>query len=251
MPKCKKRSFFRKVKTNTDTCYKLMNENVNECVDAVVNSRIYRINSSERNSSDEINDSGSCIINNVLDVLTENNDITVNNFDSQPSTSNINFDVDDKLQNNSLEDNFFHGLRQWAITFNVSHESLRKLLSLLKTIPVHSNLPNDPRTLLATPRKTFSKNIGSGSYVHLGLKFAIEKLISNIDICILSSIDLLVNIDGLPLSKSSSSQIYPILCSLFKYPNNISVIGITMVTMVPFTMVTKNPLMLMNIFQNL
>lgn len=42
----------------------------------------------------------------------------------------------------------------------------------------------------------------------------------------LLSIDLLVNIDGLLLSRSSSSQIYPILCSLFKYLYNISVIGI-------------------------
>ncbi|EZA55656.1 hypothetical protein X777_04298, partial [Ooceraea biroi] len=113
----------------------------------------------------------------------------------------------------------------WAITFNVSHESLRKLLSLLKTILIHSNLPNDLRTLLTTPRKTFSKNVEPGIYVHLGLKFAVEKLISKVDISLVS-IDLLVNIDGLPLSKSSNSQIYPILCSLFKYPNNISVIGI-------------------------
>lgn len=42
----------------------------------------------------------------------------------------------------------------------------------------------------------------------------------------LLSIELLINIDGLPLSKSSSSQLYPILCSLFEYPHNIFVIGV-------------------------
>jgi len=167
----------------------------------------------------------------------ENGNNSLNNFDSQSLT---NFDVN--LQNNSAENNFFHGLREWAITYNVSHESLRKLLSLLKTIPIHSNLPNDPRTLLTTLRKTFSKNIEPGIYAHFGLKFAIDKLISKVDISTLLSIDLLVNIDGLPLSKSSSSQIYPILCSLFKYPYNISVIGI-------YTKVMKNPLILMNISQ--
>ncbi|XP_077255479.1 uncharacterized protein LOC143893691, partial [Temnothorax americanus] len=91
---------------------------------------------------------------------------------------------------------------------------------------VRGPLPNDPRTLLTTPRKTLTNNVEPGIYAHFGLKFAVEKLISKVDISTVLSIDLLVNIDGLPLSKSSSSQIYPILCSLFKYPHNISVIGI-------------------------
>lgn len=203
-----------------------MNENI--CADAIVNStNIYRINSSsERNSSDEINDSDSCIANDDLsDVLTEDCNNTLNNLDSQLSTnSTINFDVN--VQNNSLENNLFHGLHQWAITCNVPQNSLRKLLHLLKTIPIHSNLPSDPRILLSTSRKTFSKIIKPGIYVHFGLKFAVEKLVSKVDISTLSSIGLLVNIDGLPLSKNSSNQIYPILGSLFKYPNNISVIGI-------------------------
>lgn len=232
MPRCKsKRTFFRKVKNNTDTCYKLMNEHVNLDVDANVNSNnMYRINSSsERNSSseiDEIDDSDSSIANDEFsNLLTEDCSNTLNNLDSQLLTiSNINFDVN--LEDNSLENNFLHGLRQWAITCNVPHGTLRQLLNLLKTIPIHSNLPSDPRTLLSTPRKTFSKIVEPGMYVHFGLKCAVEKLTSTVDICTISSIDLLVNIDGLPLSKSSSSQIYPILCSLYKYPSNISVIGI-------------------------
>lgn len=108
----------------------------------------------------------------------------------------------------------------------MSHETLKKLLTILKQNPVHANLPNDPRTLLRTPRKITYKYVDPGTYAHLGLKFAIKKLICQIDASKLLSIELLINIDGLPLCKSSSSQIYPILCSLFNYPNNVSVIGI-------------------------
>lgn len=38
--------------------------------------------------------------------------------------------------------------------------------------------------------------------------------------------EVIVNVDGLPLSKSSSStQVYPILCSLFKYAY-VEIIGL-------------------------
>lgn len=36
----------------------------------------------------------------------------------------------------------------------------------------------------------------------------------------------MVNIDGLPLSKSSGSQVYPILCSLVNNYSNVGIIGI-------------------------
>lgn len=42
----------------------------------------------------------------------------------------------------------------------------------------------------------------------------------------LEIIEIIINIDGLPLSKSSESQVYPILCSLSNNYNNIGIIGI-------------------------
>lgn len=121
---------------------------------------------------------------------------------------------------------FLDGLRQSATTYNVPDDSLRQLLSLLKTILVHENLRNDPRILLKTSRKIDFKNIEPDVYAHSGLKVTIEKLINKVNNNTLLSIELLINIDGLLLSKSSSSQLYPILCSLFQYPHNIDVIGV-------------------------
>ncbi|EFN80297.1 hypothetical protein EAI_00034, partial [Harpegnathos saltator] len=39
-------------------------------------------------------------------------------------------------------------------------------------------------------------------------------------------IEILINIDSLPLSKSLSSQIYPILCCLYLNPTKVAAVGI-------------------------
>jgi len=39
-------------------------------------------------------------------------------------------------------------------------------------------------------------------------------------------IELAINIDGLPLAKSSGSQVYPILCRLVKHHGTVEMIGI-------------------------
>lgn len=115
-------------------------------------------------------------------------------------------------------------MQSWAIFYKIPHNALKSLLKILSSIP-NINLPQDPRTLLRTPRHMFSKSVAPGTYSHIGIKNEIEKIINFLD-SKPEKIDLLINIDGLPLSKSSGSQIYPILCSLTKYPQYVSVIGI-------------------------
>lgn len=112
----------------------------------------------------------------------------------------------------------------WAITNNITHSAQRDLLKILKSSGGHSTVPDDPRTLLSTPRTNVYKSVEPGMYSHIGIKQALDKLIY-LTYKPLQRIDILINIDGLPLSKSSSSQIYPILCSIFGYPN-VSVVGI-------------------------
>lgn len=207
-----------------------MNDTLNTCVANNVNSaEICRIKRRKYNNCTETNHNENITNEHFSDVCEENDVCSENenndlNITEQSVVCNVNFDIN--LPNERMENHFLHGLRQWAITYNIPHNSLSKLLSLLKTLPVHANLPNNPKTVLRTPRKICLQNIEPGVYTHFGLQFAIEKLISKVDITTLLSIELLINVDGLPLSKSSNSQLYPILCSLFKYPNNISVIGI-------------------------
>lgn len=72
-----------------------------------------------------------------------------------------------------------------------------------------STLPIDPRTLLKTPRKQEVRLVAPGINYHFGLFNSISNIITSTknNDCI----KIIVNIDGLPISKSSPQQFWPIL----------------------------------------
>lgn len=67
------------------------------------------------------------------------------------------------------------------------------------------------RTLLQTPRQTDISKIFEGKYAHWSLDNVIHKMLLKCNY--IESIDLLINIDGLPLGKSSNTSLWLILCS--------------------------------------
>lgn len=76
------------------------------------------------------------------------------------------------------------------------------------------DLPKDARTLLGRSRR--SSNItscGSGDYLHYGFEKALTNIMNEQMPETLMEVNILVdlNIDGLPLAKSSKSQLWPIL----------------------------------------
>lgn len=109
-----------------------------------------------------------------------------------------------------------HFLRNWAIKHNITDVCLSDLLVGLKdNIDGLSELPLDARTLLKT-NIVFEKTIvNPGSYIHFGLEQQLKRLISNIKFSNdVNELKLLLNIDGLPLFKSSPGQVYPILIAI-------------------------------------
>jgi len=120
--------------------------------------------------------------------------------------------------------NFQTALCEWSIKNNISLLALSELLVLLK---IHTNceLPNTARTILKTKRSANHDiiNIGNGFYWHYSVEKCIKRIAS--DIIILNkkvsyaaltneeTINILINIDGLPSTKSSNSCLWPILCS--------------------------------------
>lgn len=105
---------------------------------------------------------------------------------------------------------FLNGLRQWALTSDVNHTQLRGLLQLWnKSIPLHP-LPVDPRTILQTPRHVDLR----GNYWHYGLRKVLDVLkhvkVENMP----DKISLRFNMDGIPISKSSSTEAWPILVDI-------------------------------------
>lgn len=101
---------------------------------------------------------------------------------------------------------------RWCKTLNVPTTHVNVLL---KDIRKHkcfkSVFPSDVRTLLGTPRSSPFKIIPPGEYYHQGLVNELVRVLSKYDI---QNVDLTLNIDGLPLSKSSGKQLWPILISV-------------------------------------
>jgi hypothetical protein len=114
-----------------------------------------------------------------------------------------------------VQASFQDKLANWAIENNINHSSLSKLLTILKEHPCHSSLPLDARTLLRTPRATVVKDMAPGKFCYFGLLSAIKIALSHCPSdAIPCNIQLLMCVDGLPLSKSTASQFWPILCTL-------------------------------------
>lgn len=125
---------------------------------------------------------------------------------------------------NVTDDNLKNDLAIWAVQHQISHTAVRALLQRLRKHSCFSSLSVDARSLLKTPRKQDIRIVEPGTYYHFGLQKSMLHILTsmknNID-----SIKIAINVDGLPLSKSSQQQFWPILGSIFPY-NNVFVIGI-------------------------
>ena len=97
-------------------------------------------------------------------------------------------------------------------------EWANEVKSLFLLRPSFPNLPKDPRTLLHTLRHYDIQCMSGGLYHHFGIAQGINqtlpselKNMSNLD-----CIHIQVNIDGLPIFKSTKAQFWPILGKIVK-----------------------------------
>lgn len=105
-------------------------------------------------------------------------------------------------------------LHIWATDYNVTHTSLTALLCILRK-EGHDDLPSDARTLLATPKNTIIRECGTGHYFHYGLEKALREKMEYYKKINNNIIEININIDGLPLAKSSQSQLWPVLGQIY------------------------------------
>ena len=121
---------------------------------------------------------------------------------------------------NSEDTSISNMLSEWAVTFGITMEALSALLRILQ--PVLKDIPKDPRTLLKTKTSYNIQKKCGGEYYHFGIKNNIVNIISVQYDCepIAQTLQLQINIDGLPLFKSSSHQFWPILGRLVNIPSN-------------------------------
>lgn len=116
-------------------------------------------------------------------------------------------------------------LAAWAVDCQVPLSTSTALLKILRRNG-HPDLPSDGRTLLSTPRSTLLREVQPGAYWHAGLENAIISCFTNRKYSTndLSTIELAISIDGLPLSRSSGSSLWPILGSIIPF-RDVFVIG--------------------------
>ena len=111
-------------------------------------------------------------------------------------------------------------LPDWASTFSIPLTATSGLLGILK--PYFPNLPRDARSLLYTPRNVSLQTVEGGEYYHFGILAGIMSQLHSqqcdtMQQCIL----LQINIDGLPLFKSSNFQFWPILGMVDNMPSKV------------------------------
>ncbi|KAL0822763.1 hypothetical protein ABMA28_004771 [Loxostege sticticalis] len=137
------------------------------------------------------------------------------------SSSDSEDDASDILKNLNFREN----LRAWAIKENISQTSLKVLLLILNE-RFCDILPNDPRTLLKTPKNTVIKSLGNNSeYWHNGVFQPLKNILDNID-DLPTCINLNINFDGLPIHNSSKKEFWPILANIDQIDADPFVIGV-------------------------
>lgn len=134
--------------------------------------------------------------------FVENEEIFFETIPSSDSSSES--DTDEK-------DDLAVQLAEWATKFGTSHTCINELLRILRAY--HACLPKDARTLLKTAKVYDIHEIAGGSYYHFGISENLRSLISHSPEPLesIEVISLQLNIDGLPLFKSSNTQFWPIL----------------------------------------
>lgn len=120
---------------------------------------------------------------------------------------------------------FRQSLMNWAIKYQVKHNALNELLSIMKNEFPFIDLPTDARTLVKTPRTTTisvinGKDGHSGHYWHYGLKKVLAEAITCVS-HIGTTFKLNINIDGLPMFRSSSNSFWPILVDIHELKTDI------------------------------
>ena len=172
----------------------------------------------------------------------EQNDI-FNSFEGQDDFENAN--SNDFVTANKTNDMRIM-LQLWAVEHNITFAALRDLLQLLNNFDFH--LPKDPRTLIASLKSCDEKikSLAGGSYYHFGIENGLRIHLNNKIEDFSRLLQIQINIDGIPLFKSSSLQFWPILGRLMETKNKLEpfAIGVFEGTSKP-----KDPVLYLSAFE--
>jgi hypothetical protein len=116
---------------------------------------------------------------------------------------------DDKSE--CFTDSIKDDLADWAVQYGIAHVAITALLSILRKM--YPRLPKDSRSLFNRSNYTdlVTEQIACGSYCHFGIENGVIPVITEWQLQNTEPVQLHVNIDGLPLFRSTNDQFWPIL----------------------------------------
>lgn len=139
----------------------------------------------------------------ILKGERNSNKLNLNTLNDVPSV--INFTKHEPKK--SLSDQ----LKTWAIEYHLTQRAVSKLLKILKSNGMNF-LPKDCRTLMRTPRSIQIEKTAGGQLWYNGLASGLSAIFSKLTSNL--SIQLNINVDGLPLFKSSPIEFWPMLATI-------------------------------------
>ena len=110
-------------------------------------------------------------------------------------------------------------LARWVLNYQISRNTSNDLLTILRQNG-HFEMPKCTSTLLKIQRQVHTEIKCGGDNIYLGISNGISRVFASNPYLQMDSaiVDLVVNVDGAPLHKSSSTQIWPIICKFANYP---------------------------------
>ncbi|BHF82410.1 hypothetical protein SprV_0802554800 [Sparganum proliferum] len=103
-------------------------------------------------------------------------------------------------------------LREFCLRAKLSLTTAKDLFQVLWHY--HPELPNDPKTLLQTPRTCVSKSLKRGKYVHLGLERGLLDELRLRTLTGIPEVHVQLHIDGMKVFKASAECLWPILARI-------------------------------------
>ncbi|XP_061882835.1 uncharacterized protein LOC133633982 [Entelurus aequoreus] len=139
-------------------------------------------------------------------------------------------------ENESDSDCFEDHLSLWATEYNVKHNALDSLLKILKKFG-HPDLPSTARTILNTAREVKTQVKSGMEYYYLGLGSELLKHFKMYPLhkrTQVNALEISLNIDGLPLFRSSGKTLWPVLCAIVNMkPTVVFPVALTCGTSMP------------------
>lgn len=152
------------------------------------------------------------------DTLISLNDNT-SNWDIIDEDNAIDYDSESETESTYTETSS-EDLAAWINEFQIKHNAVDNLLKIFQK-HCHSDIPSTARTLLKTKRNIKTEMKSGMEYLYYSLSNQLINVIDKYPQEVrdnITNLEISLNIDGLPLFKSSSKSVWPVLCAVHLDP---------------------------------